>query len=195
MLDALLLLWGLLHTLEDPVVIVACAAIGGTCGAFTRRLDGATWSNGFWPVVGNAAIGGILTGITSAAAAFMGMELFPNYPKLVVGAILFASGIVDTTTDSGRNWVQREIFGRLFAMFDSWKGGRYVPPTSPVGPANVPAAGPIQSPGVHVPPTQPPSAPIGLPPKPTAQVSPENCETSTVGTTNPPATPKKKGPW
>lgn len=197
MLDALLLVWGLLHALEDPVVIVACAAIGGACGAFTRRLDGAAWSNGFWPVVGNAAVGGVLTGITSAAAAFVGMELFPRYPKLVVGAILFASGIVDTTTDTGRNWVQREVFGRLLALFDAARnGGRYVPPTPTVGPGNVPPAPPaVPSPIVPPAAPQPPARPAGLPPVQPGQVSPNTVEPSKVGKAEENTPPTKKGPW
>lgn len=199
MVDAFLIVWGLLHTLEDPVVIVACAAIGGAAGAFTRRLDGATWSNGCAVVVANAIAGAVLTAITSAAAAFVGMELFPKYPKLVVGLILFASGIVDTTTDTGRNWVQREVFGRLLALFDAARnGGRYVPPTP--SPGVPPPVVPAPIPPAVAPPVQPPAAspagPVGVPPVPSppTQGSPTSGELSKVptATPNPQA---KKGPW
>ncbi len=129
--ELFLTVWGLLHSLDDPVVIVTCAAIGGGAAAFARRLDGAPWSAGCLWVVGNASIGAVLTSITSAAAAFVGMELFPRYPKLVIGAILFITGVVDTTTDAGRSWIQREVFGRLLALFDAARnGGRYVPPSN-----------------------------------------------------------------
>lgn len=173
--ELFLTVWGLMHALDDPVVIVGCAAVGGGAAAFARRLDGAPWSSGCLWVIGNASIGAVLTAITSAAAAFVGMELFPRYPKLVIGAILFTTGVVDMTTDAGRSWVQREMFGRLLALFDAARnGGRYVPPS------NTPTGAPSASPVVP---------PDGSP------VAGSSDESERSRTEPGKATPTNKGPW
>lgn len=183
MLDALLLLWGLVHSLEDPVVIVVLSSIGGGCGAAMRRLDESRFVDGVAVALLRIASGAVATAVGSGAAALVGMSLFPRSPTLILGLVVLLSGIVDTSTDQGRAWVLRELIGRLLAMFDAARnGGRYVAPTAP------PTVQPT------VPPTSAPHAsqPIGTPPR-----SPTSSQGPTIEQGQPTQGPvkPKKGAW
>ncbi len=185
--DLIVLFWSSVHNLNDPFVIIAASALGGGTLAAMRRIDademGDNWRNATKRVV----VGAVVTATTSGAAAAVGLELAPNYPKLVLGLIVFVSGIVDTTTDDGRAWIQREIFGRLLAMFDAARGGKYNPP-SPPPPTPVPPA-PSPSPAPWSKPASPPATSTPTPEAP-------RVESMTNQASTPNAAPNpKKGPW
>ena len=131
--DLLVLVWSTVHNLDDPFVIISAAALGGGTLAAMRRLDGVRDADSWRTSARRVLVGSMITATTSGALAAVGVELFPTYPKLVLGLIVFFSGVVDTTTDEGRSWVQREILGRALAMFDAARnGGKYSPPTPEV---------------------------------------------------------------
>lgn len=154
---------------RDPsanwLLVVVAAAIGGASGAAMRRLDSVKPDDTTARTLVRVVVGAVLTGLTSAALAAIGIDYFPNSPRTVFGFILLVSGVVDTSTDDGRAWVQREILGRCLAVFDAMRGARYTPPTE-ANRANV-------SPGTS--PTSP-SNPPGptVPPKPTGPIPPPN---------------------
>lgn len=122
MFEWLVFVWAFIHNLDDPLVISLFAAIGGGCGAAMRRIDGAKEGASVIKTLVNMFVGGTITAITSGAAAMIGIELAPRFPKTVLGAIILSSGIIDTTTDDGKSWIKRELFGRALLIFDAAKG-------------------------------------------------------------------------
>lgn len=176
--DLLVLVWSTVHNLDDPFVIISAASLGGGTLAAMRRLDGVRDADSWRTASRRVLVGSMITATTSGALAAVGVELFPTYPKLVLGLIVFFSAVVDTTTDEGRSWIVREILGRLLAMFDAARnGGKYSPPTP--GSPPTPASKPTSTPEVPGPSTN-------------NSTSTPSAETPKV---NQPAPRPKKGPW
>lgn len=138
--DLLVLVWSGVHKLDDPFAIIFGSAVGGGTLAAMRRLDAVRDSDSWRTSARRVFVGAMITGTVSAAAAAVGLELFPRYPKLVLGLIVFLSGVVDTTTDDGRAWIVREFIGRLLAIYDAGRGVKYTPPRTlePRSPASNP---------------------------------------------------------